>query len=230
MSVPLLLVEDDPALQATLVRTLSRRGWMVTACGRGDEALVIWRKCQPSVVVLDLSLPGLDGLDLLAQARAAGLGAPVLVVTARSTVGDRIIGLNAGADDYLIKPFDLDELEARLRVLLRRFLPAQAQGPGVADVRVGLLRLDPLSGAVSGPGGVLELPPRELTMLVTLMHKAGRVVTKEQLFEVVFAGESDVQYEAVEVVVYRLRKKLGGLGVALTTLRGLGYLLKEVSA
>ncbi|GAO23691.1 two component transcriptional regulator [Alicycliphilus sp. B1] len=116
----LLLVEDDATMQATLQRSLARRGMAVTALADGRAALAEWRAHPPDAVVLDLTLPGLDGLQVLEQARAGGLRTPVLLLTARGTVGDRVLGLNAGADDYLPKPFDLDELEARLRALVRR--------------------------------------------------------------------------------------------------------------
>ena len=166
-----------------------------------------------------------DGLQVLAEARAAGLRTPVLLLTARGTVGDRIMGLNAGADDYLPKPFDLDELEARIRALRRRH---QNAGTDVIlnPQEVGGLRFEPESGAIYHRGGILELTPRELALLKALMMKPGHAVSKERLFELVFPGETDVQYEAVEVVVYRVRKKLVGTGAALMTLRGLGYLLR----
>ncbi len=220
----LLLIEDDPAMQATLQRTLGRRQIDVQVCGDGREALARWRAVEPDVVALDLSLPGLDGLQVLAQARAAGLRTPVLVLTARGTIGDRVLGLNTGADDYLPKPFDLDELEARLRALRRR--QGAADEP-VAPPEVGTLRLDAASGAIYQRGQPMELTPRELALLRALMARPGHAVSKEQLFALVFPGEADVQYEAVEVVVYRLRKKLAGTGAMLMTLRGLGYLLRE---
>lgn len=227
----LLLIEDDPALQTTLTRSLSRRGFAVTTCGDGGKALDVWSQVQPDVVALDLTLPGLDGLQVLERARQRGWRAPVLILTARGTVGDRVIGLNTGADDYLPKPFDLDELEARLRALARRFTPArEAQDTTGFTASLGELRLDRDSGAVYCRDQVLELPPRELALLQALMARPGRAVSKEQLFTLVFPGEQDVQYEAIEVVVYRLRKKLADTGVALTTLRGLGYILKEASA
>ncbi len=116
----LLLIEDDVTLHTTLQRSLVRSGMRVEVCADGARALTMWQATQPDVVVLDLSLPGLDGLEVLAQARAAQLETPVLILTARGTVGDRVVGLNAGADDYLAKPFDLDELEARVRALHRR--------------------------------------------------------------------------------------------------------------
>jgi len=218
----LLLVEDDPSMQTTLQRALGRRQIDVRVCGDGAQALAQWRALEPDVVALDLSLPNLDGLQVLAQARAAGLRTPVLLLTARGTVGDRVLGLNAGADDYLPKPFDLDELEARLRALRRR----QGEPVEVAQ-EVGALRLDPVDGAVYLRGEVLELTPRESALLRALMARPGHAVGKERLFALVFPGEAEVQYEAIEVVVYRLRKKLAGSGASLMTLRGLGYLLRE---
>jgi two-component system response regulator TctD len=220
----LLLVEDDPSMRATLERTLARRGMRITACADGAHALAQWRDVQPDVVLLDLSLPGLDGLDVLQQARAKGLRTPVLVLTARGTVGDRILGLNAGADDYLPKPFDLDELEARVRALARRAPGAPTPAPSV--FQLGKLRMDAESGAFLVGDEILELTPRESALLHALAARPGHAVAKERLFDAVFAGEMDVQYEAVEVVVYRLRKKLARTGVTLVTLRGLGYLLK----
>ena len=221
----LLLVEDDPSMRSTLERALSRRGVRVESCADGRRALELWRAQPPDVVVLDLSLPGLDGLQVLEQARRSQLATPVLILTARGTVGDRVIGLNSGADDYLPKPFDLDELEARLRALVRRKPDAPAAG-GSAPVVAGALRYDKDSGAIYFRDQVLELTPREAALLQALMARPGHAVSKERLFELVFPGESDVQYEAIEVVVYRLRKKLAHTGTSLMTLRGLGYLLK----
>jgi len=224
-SLKLLLIEDDAAMQTALQRALSRRGMEIFACTDGRLAVAQWLAAQPDVVVLDLSLPGLDGLQVLAQARRQGLATPVLILTARGTVGDRIIGLNTGADDYLPKPFDLDELEARLRALSRR-RPASSTESGSSAYSVGTLRYEKESGAIYHQGLVLELTPRESALLQALIVKPGHAVSKERLFELVFPGEAEVQYEAVEVVVYRLRKKLVATGVSLVTLRGLGYLLK----
>jgi two-component system response regulator TctD len=221
----LLLVEDDPSMRSTLERALSRRGARVTACGDGNQALKLWREQLPDVVVLDLSLPGMDGLQVLEQARRSQLATPVLILTARGTVGDRVIGLNSGADDYLPKPFDLDELEARLRALVRRKSDA-AQPAQAAPLVAGPLRCDRDSGAIYLRDQVMELTPREAALLQALMARPGHAVSKERLFELVFPAEDDVQYEAIEVVVYRLRKKLAHTGTTLMTLRGLGYLLK----
>jgi two-component system response regulator TctD len=218
----LLLVEDDAAMQAAMQRALERRGFQVSTCGDGARALDRWRAAVPDAVVLDLSRPGLDGLQVLAQARAEGLDAPVIILTARGMVGDRILGLNTGADDYLPKPFDLDELEARLRALVRR---RGGNGPAEAANWCGL-RVDASSGAVYHLDKPLELAPREAALLRALLGRPGHAVAKERLFEIVFAGDDSVQIEAVEVVAYRLRKKLAPTGVQLVTLRGLGYLLQ----
>ena len=222
----LLLVEDDATMQATLQRSLARRGMAVTALADGRAALAEWRAHPPDAVVLDLTLPGLDGLQVLQQARAGGLRTPVLLLTARGTVGDRVLGLNAGADDYLPKPFDLDELEARLRALLRRSAdgsqtPTPPEGPVV-----GALRYDKDSGVIYLQDAPMDLTPREQALLRALLAQPGRALPKDRLYELVFPGQSEVQYEAIEVVVYRLRKKLTGTGATLMTLRGLGYLLK----
>jgi len=223
----LLLIEDDPAMQLALQRSLGRRQMDVQVCGDGALALARWRELDPDVVLLDLSLPNRDGLEVLASARASGLSTPVLLLTARGTVGDRILGLNTGADDYLPKPFDLDELEARVRALRRRQHPAPMGQP--ADLVVGTLRADASSGAIHHLGQVMELTPRELALLRTLMARPGHAVSKERLFDIVFADDPGVQTEAIEVVIYRLRKKLVGTRTSLMTLRGLGYLLREDS-
>ena len=222
----LLLVEDDPTMQATLHRALTRRGMEVTAVGDGRAALSQWTALQPDAVILDRTLPGLDGLQVLQQARSRGLRTPVLILTARGTVGDRVMGLNAGADDYLPKPFDLDELEARLRALVRRSADPAVAPLAPSTVQIGAIRYDKGSGALYLHGEVMELTPRELALMHALLAQPGHAVTKERLYELVFPGQLDVQYEAIEVVVYRLRKKLAGTGLTLMTLRGLGYLLR----
>lgn len=228
----LLLIEDDVAMQTTLQRAFERRGIKTVTCGDGARALERWITASPDVVVLDLSLPGQDGLIVLSQARAQGLKTPVLILTARGTVGDKILGLNTGADDYLPKPFDLDELEARVRALARRQEPAlhpSAAGSGSYKPFCGL-RLDPDSHAVYLNDQILDLTPRENALLRALLAKPGTAIAKERLFEWVFPDEAEVQFDAIEVVVYRLRKKLTGTRAQIVTLRGLGYLLKQQSA
>lgn len=225
-SVKLLLVEDNPAMQATLKRSFERRGMQVVACGDGARALDRWQASVPDVVLLDLSLPGMDGLQVLTQARADGLKTPVLILTARGTVGDRILGLNTGADDYLPKPFDLDELEARIRALARRSAAATYEEEGQHMAEFCGMRGDHLSGAVYHQGRPMDLAAREAALLRALLVRPGHAVGRERLFESVFPGETQVQAEAIEVVAYRLRKKLAGTGAQLVALRGLGYLLK----
>lgn len=222
----LLLIEDDPAMLLSLTRSFERRGLQVVSCNDGAQALARWQASMPDVVVLDLSLPGLDGLEVLAQARKASLATPVLILTARGTVGDRILGLNVGADDYLPKPFDLDELMARVQALGRR---AGANAAVKASVSSGVfcgMRVDGDSGAVYHNADLLELTPRESALLRALLARPGTAMAKERLFDLVFPGTAEVQLEAIEVVAYRLRKRIAHTGAQLVTLRGLGYLLK----
>lgn len=221
----LLLVEDNPAMRTTLERSFERRGMQVTCCADGARALDRWQASQPDVVLLDLSLPGCDGLDVLARARAAGLATPVLILTARGTVGDRILGLNTGADDYLPKPFDLDELEARVFALARR-APARTAHDTIGTLPFCGMQIEPRSGAVYLRGEPMDLAPRELALLRALLAQPGRAVAKERLAELVFPNQREVQSDAIEVVAYRLRKRIAGSGAQLVTLRGLGYLLK----
>jgi two-component system response regulator TctD len=221
----LLLIEDNAQMQATLQRSFERRGIAVQTCGDGARALDRWRAGRPDVVLLDLSLPGLDGLEVLSQARAQGLRTPVLILTARGTVGDRVLGLNMGADDYLAKPFELDEVEARIRALARRAAAERGEPFDAPAPEFCGLRADPASGAVYLHGLAMELTPREAAMLRALLARPGLAVAREKLLDAVFPGEA-VQAEAIEVVAYRLRKKLAATGAQLVTLRGLGYLLK----
>ena len=216
----LLLVEDDADLALALSRVLCKRGFEVQTVGDGIDALSLLNKRQFDVVLLDLSIPGMDGLQLLTRLRGRGDKTPVLVLTARGGVGDRVSGLNAGADDYLAKPFDLDELEARIRALLRR-------SQGEAQVSCGHLRWQRSSGVFYRHATPLDLGPREHALLVALMSPPGHAVTRDRLYRLVFQGDAVVQIEALEVVVHRLRKKLQHAGVELMTLRGLGYLLRD---
>ena len=221
----LLLIEDNAAMQTTLQRSFERCGMRVVVCGDGARALDRWRACVPDVVLLDLSLPGQDGLSVLAAARSEGLNTPVLILTARGTVGDRILGLNTGADDYLAKPFDLDELEARVRALARRASGRAADGDSTASCAG--IEVDAASGAVSLAGQIMDLTAREAALLRALLAQPGRALTRERLSELVFAGESQVLSDAIDVVVYRLRKKLTATRAEIVTLRGLGYLIRE---
>ncbi len=231
----LLLIEDDPAMRQTLERSFTRLGWLVQTCADGEQGLMQWQRLSLDVVLLDLSLPGRDGLEILSDARKLGLNTPVLILTARGTVGDRILGLNAGADDYLPKPFDLNELEARVRALVRA--RERSASGSVFDEKMASSRHQTcaISYEIDSQSFIyrnqpFELSPREVAMLLPLYERLGQAVSKEQLLERVFADSADVQADAVEVLAYRLRKKLAGKGVKLVTLRGLGYLLKEDAA
>ena len=214
----LLLVEDDFDLSGALSRSLIARGFEVLCCGDGIEALAAARKRTFDVIVLDLTLPGLDGLELLQRLRGDGNHTPVLVLTARGAVSERVAGLNAGADDYLGKPFDLEELVARLLALTRR---VGRDG----QLRCGSLHHDSASGVFFRDRRPLDLSPREGELLRTLMSRVDRVVAKEELRNVVFGRDDEVQADAVEVIVHRLRKKIVGSNAEILTLRGVGYLL-----
>jgi len=215
-----LVVEDDFDLGGALTRLLTRRGFQAAHCIDGATALQLLERELFDMAVLDLGLPGMDGLQLLQRLRGRGHALPVLVLTARGGVGDRVAGLNAGADDYLAKPFDPDELEARLRALARR--------AGMQDEpRCGKLRLDRSAGAFYWSEQALELTPRESALLAGLMEQPGRAVTKARLTALAFGADTPSQPDAVEVVVHRLRKKLAHTQVQITTLRGLGYLVQE---
>lgn len=219
-----LVVEDDAQMHKSLCRALARWGFTTASAMDGPEALLQWQQLRPAVVLLDLSLPGMDGLHVLQQGRALGLTTPVLLLTARGTVGDRILGLNFGADDYLAKPFDLDELEARLRALLRR---VQSTPPASLDRprSLGSLVWESSGAAFYCGEEPLGLTPREAALLRALVERPNYAHTKEYLNEVVFRHE-EVQQDAVEVVAHRLRKKLASCGVTIVTLRGVGYLIK----
>ena len=227
--VNILLVEDDLDLVQALGRALAARGYAVMSCGDGLEALSVCRRQRFDAIVLDLSLPGIDGLQVLSRLRGRDDKTPVLVLTARAAVSQRVMGLNAGADDYLPKPFDLDELEARLRALIRR-----DQGEG--DLRCGAVRLERQGSACWIDERPIDLPAREAALLRALMLQAGKAVPRERLHQEVFAGSTAGEgsaasaSDALDVVVHRLRKRVAGAAVDIVTLRGVGYLLCEDTA
>ncbi|HWP11426.1 MAG TPA: response regulator transcription factor [Ramlibacter sp.] len=224
----ILLVEDDVVLRDVMLRSLHDAGHRVDVAGAVEEADHLWRVQQFDAVLLDLNLPlsthprsGLaSGLTVLRAARARGDRTPVLVLTARNRTDERIMGLNAGADDYLGKPFDLAEVEARLRALVRRSQGTQDQ------VQIGRLALDREARRFKLDGHDLELPAREFEVLWELMTPAGRVVNKRALSGKLSDLEDYLGDNALEAFVSRLRRKLAGSGVRIRTLRGLGYLLE----
>jgi len=211
-----LIVEDDPLLGDALAAGLKQRGFDADWVQDGRDAQAAIRVEPFAAVVLDLGLPGLGGLDLLRSERARGNKVPVLILTARDAVQDRIAGLDSGADDYVVKPTDLDELAARLRALVRR-----SKGEPAPVLRVGQLVLDPAARMVTSDGQAMDLQPREFTLLQELMLNADRVLSREQLEERMYRWGEEVESNAVEVHVHHLRRKLGAQVVK--TIRGVGY-------
>jgi two-component system response regulator TctD len=218
----ILLVEDHPELARWIAKALRDRGLAVDAVTDGEDADGVLMTEEYAAVILDLTLPGMDGLEVLARLRARRQKVPVLVLTARGEVGDRVRGLDLGADDYLTKPFALEELEARVRALLRR---GQAALPRAT---CGGLSFDASTRSFEVDGAPLPLTAREAAVLEVLLARVGRAVSREHLFSQVFELEQDVNPEALQVYVHRLRKKLeeAGAQVTIRTLRGLGYLLQ----
>jgi two-component system OmpR family response regulator len=219
----LLLVEDDEPLAQGLAGSLRLGGYTVDTVTRGAHASAALAVETFDAVVLDLNLPDTDGLILLRQWRNQGLRMPVLILSARDEIEDRVKGLDLGADDYLVKPFDVSELEARLRVLIRRM-----QG-GLVDNRIelGALSLDLNARRAQLKEQELLLTPREFALLQMLAMKAEQVLPKEQLISRLSDFEQDMSPNALDILIHRLRKKLEGSGLGIRTLRGLGYLLEQ---
>ena len=213
-----LIVEDDPLLGDALMAGLKQRGFEADWVQDGREAQAAIRSEPFAAIVLDLGLPGLGGIDLLRGERARGNKVPVLILTARDAVQDRISGLDSGADDYVLKPTDLNELAARLRALVRR-----SKGDPAPVLQMGSVRLDPASRTVTLAGEAIDLSPREFALLQELMLNAGRVLSREQLEERMYRWGDEVESNAVEVHVHHLRRKLGAQVVK--TIRGVGYMM-----
>ncbi|MCE0489326.1 transcriptional regulator TctD [Pantoea sp. Mb-10] len=216
----LLLVEDTVELAKWLQKALTQKGFAVDWVADGIAADHVLQSEEYALVVLDVSLPRLDGLAVLARLRKRGQGVPVLLLTAQSALEQRVQGLNGGADDYLTKPFELDELEARLRALLRR-----SHGQTLQNQRVGQLERDS-EGYFLLNHKPLLLTPREASVLATLMQRPGRPVSRQHLYEQTFTLNDEASPESIELYVHRVRKKLAGSDVAIVTLRGLGYSLE----
>ncbi|AOK31903.1 two-component system response regulator [Burkholderia singularis] len=219
-----LLVEDNPILAQSLADALSTACFAVDHMANGEAADHVLRTQDYALVILDLGLPKLDGLEVLRRLRARRNPVPVLILTAHGSVEDRVRGLDLGADDYLSKPFDLTELEARARALIRRSL-----GHEHSRIECGPLVYDSVDRNFRLAGEALQLTPRERSVLEVLILRNGRAINKETLSEKIFGLDESVNTDAIEIYVHRLRRKLDNRGVAIVTLRGLGYLL-EASA
>jgi len=221
----ILIAEDDEVLADGLCRSMRQQGYAVDYISDGQEADLILRGSQPfDLVILDLGLPRLDGLCVLRNMRERNCRVPVIILTARDGVGDRVKGLDLGADDYLVKPFSLAELEARVRALIRR---GQC---GVNPVYTcGTMTFDSVGRRAAINGETLELTTRELSVLEALMSRIGWVVSKEQLIERLYSYAEEASGNAIEVYIHRLRKKIESAGVSIKTIRGLGYIIEKSS-
>jgi two-component system, OmpR family, response regulator MprA len=213
----LLLVDDDAPIRRMLARTLAAEGYAVEAAADGGAALAAVERSLPDAIVLDVTMPGLDGLAVTRRLRAKGLRVPILLLTARDAIHERVAGLDAGADDYLVKPFDTAELTARVRALLRRNEPPDALA--FAD-----LTLDPATGTAHRGGRAIELTRREAELLELLLRNARGVVTRELALEEVWGGEGEATPNAVDRYVGYLRRKLGEPPL-IHTVRGVGFKL-----
>lgn len=213
-----LVVEDEPALRAQLRATLAQAGYAVDEATDGRDALHLGQTEPYDAVVLDLGLPLLDGLSVLQRWRQAGITTPVLILTARDSWHEKVAGIDAGADDYLTKPFHTEELLARLRALVRR-----SHGLASPLLRCGDVTLDTRAGTVTLAGATVSLTAHEYRLLAYLMHRAGQVVSRSELVEHLYAQDFDRDSNTIEVFVGRLRRKLGAERIE--TVRGLGYRL-----
>ena len=221
-AVRVLIAEDESRLAGLLVQAITEAGWTAVAVPDGPAALAAARSGGHDVLLLDWMLPGLEGPQVIAALRAEGHRTPVLMLTARGTIADRVEGLDAGADDYLAKPFDVDELLARLRALYRRATPT-----AVTALRAGDLVVDPDSGRVSRGSRDVLLSARELAILVLLMQRAGRHVTRFTILDEVWDGHTDLSSNVIDVHIANLRAKVDtpfGRS-AIQTVRGIGYRL-----
>lgn len=221
-----LVVDDEPALSDLVSMALRYEGWETQVAGNGSEALTVIREFVPDVLVLDIMMPDLDGLEVLQRLRAEGDGVPVLFLTARDSLQDRLTGLDTGGDDYVTKPFSLDELVARVHALVRRS-STRLDATTDSVLRVGDLSLDQDSFEVRRGEAIVELTSTELEVLRVLMENSGRVVTKASIYESVWRGEFDGSSTVVELNISYLRKKIeASKPPMIRTVRGVGYMIR----
>src|SRR5262245_59851289 len=218
----ILVVEDDSKIASFVVKGLKQSGYAVDHCSDGDEGLAVAQATAYDAAVLDLMLPKLDGLSLIQQLRAKGSQTPVLILSAKASVDDRVRGLQAGGDDYLTKPFAFSELLARIQALIRR----ATHTPEPTRLMVGDLTMDLLSREVRRGDEVIELQPREFALLEYLMRHENRPVTKTMILEHIFDYSFDPQTNVVDVLVHRLRSKVDKDRGMIHTIRGVGYVLR----
>ncbi|MEO1551276.1 MAG: response regulator transcription factor [Pseudomonadota bacterium] len=217
----IVLVEDNLSLQKGIAYRLRDDGHVVDALDNGADAEVFLRQEPCDLVILDINLPGASGLDVLRGLRARDDARPVILLTARASTAERVAGLDAGADDYLVKPFAMDELSARVRALSRRQTERLEQDLALGPLRLNLERLH-----LSHEGTALDVPRRELTVLGALARAKGRPVGKDVLLDAVYGTGSETDEQVIEVYVSRLRKRLGAYGVRIRVTRGIGYSLQ----
>jgi two-component system, OmpR family, response regulator len=220
--VRVLVVEDEPLLSGRLKSALDEAGYAVDQAADGERADFLAHSEPYDAVVLDLGLPKMDGLTLLRAWRGAGIAVPVLVLTARGSWHEKVQGIDVGADDYVAKPFRMEEVLARLRALIRR-----ASGQAMPELRSGPVTLDTRAGKVTRDGAAVKLTAHEFRVLSYLMHHRGRVVPQAELIEHVYAQGFDRDSNTIEVFIARLRRKLGD--AAIETVRGLGYRVETES-
>jgi two-component system OmpR family response regulator len=220
----ILIAEDDQVLADGLLRTLRSSGYAVDTVGSGSEADAAVAAHEFDLVILDLGLPKMNGLEVLKRLRARGNAVPVLILTAADSVEQRVKGLDHGADDYMAKPFALAELEARVRALARRSL-----GAASSLIKHGPLTFDASGRVCYLNDQMIELSARELSLLEVLLQRAGRLVSKDQLVERLCEWGDEVSNNAIEVYIHRLRKKIEQGPVRIATVRGLGYCLEKIA-
>lgn len=218
----ILVVEDDPKIASFVVKGLKQAGFAVDSCGDGEQALVLGQTTAYDALVVDLMLPKLDGLSLIQRLRSQKVVTPVIILSAKASVDDRVKGLLAGGDDYLTKPFAFSELLARIQALIRR----ATQSAEPTRLTVGDLTLDLIRREVMRGTEVIELQPREFALLEYLMRNPGRTVTKTMILEHIFDYSFDPQTNVVDVLVHRLRSKVDPDKRRLHTIRGVGYALR----
>ena len=214
----LLLVEDDPMLARSLATNLEREGHVVDRVENGFDAMSTLREPEHALVLLDLGLPGVSGLNILKRMRSHGLRTPIIIITAKDQIEDRIEGLDCGADDYLVKPFSLGELLARIRAVLRR-----ASGHVTTTLVIGDISIDLATHAVEFQGRTAILPPREFAIVESLAMNAGKILSRAQIEEKIYGWGEEVGSNAVDVLIHSIRRKFGR-GI-ISNIRGAGWLI-----